>query len=403
MVLCSLLLAALLFAVFKYLKLENVEPIFGVYKQPGKWYYLKYLAFWCILNSRRVFGKLGSRLRQSGYGMKSRSTPEEMDKAQQLSSHTEAFDAVFFMATNKEGYYLVGGSERRHDGIVNGLFYLVVPGKGLLCSKRIPSTQLHGAKPNEFGAEGIRFTPIVPMKHWRIEYNGSMWFQNEPGKSSNVEIQADWRSDLPFFDFDTDLAIAPTCRAIAREDWSKEYFDSLKAAHQTHYEQMGSLKANINIEGKVYEFEGQAFRDHSYGFKRDWTLMHRYIFHMLFLEDGTMASIGVICQPCTCSTLEAGYVYEPDGSLHPLEWCDLKLYQHGENGTAPKDHAFTFKAGEKVYNVQVNVEYESIHFVGKNWEARMVERFVRYRVNGTVDGRGISEFHYRNKNGRTTD
>lgn len=113
------------------------------------------------------------------------------------------------------------------------------------------------------------------------------------------------------------------------------------------------------------------------GMKRDWTLMHRYIFHMLFLEDGTMASLGVICQPCTCSTwvtsdsmisidawmrqiiknwkissicfyrLEAGYLYEPDGSLHPIEWTDLTLYQHGENGTPPKDHAFSFKAGNR--------------------------------------------------------
>ena len=37
------------------------------------------------------------------------------------------------------------------------------------------------------------------------------------------------------------------------------------------------------------------------GHKRNWDLMHRYAFFMLFLEDGTKATIGVICQPCTCS------------------------------------------------------------------------------------------------------
>lgn len=56
-----------------------------------------------------------------------------------------------------------------------------------------------------------------------------------------------------------------------------------------------------------------------------------------------------------------------------------------------------------MYNVQVNVEYESIHYVGKNWDARMVERFVSYRVNGTIDGRGVSEFHYRHKDGPKLD
>ena len=36
-------------------------------------------------------------------------------------------------------------------------------------------------------------------------------------------------------------------------------------AHQTHYEQMGGIKAKLSIDGKPYQFNGQAFRDHSYG------------------------------------------------------------------------------------------------------------------------------------------
>lgn len=45
------------------------------------------------------------------------------------------------------------------------------------------------------------------------------------------------------------------------------------------------------------------------------------------------------------------------------------------------------------------MEYEAIHYVGWKWEARMVERFVQYTVNG-IPGRGVSEFHYNNKGGR---
>lgn len=39
----------------------------------------------------------------------------------------------------------------------------------------------------------------------------------------------------------------------------------------------------------------------SAGVERDWDLMHRYVFHMMFLEDGTKATVGVICQPATGS------------------------------------------------------------------------------------------------------
>jgi hypothetical protein len=35
------------------------------------------------------------------------------------------------------------------------------------------------------------------------------------------------------------------------------------------------------------------------GNKRDWKLMHRYIFHHIFLADGMQAVIGVVCQPHT--------------------------------------------------------------------------------------------------------
>ena len=62
-------------------------------------------------------------------------------------------------------------------------------------------------------------------------------------------------------------------------------------------------------------------------------------------------------------------------------------------------NVFCLSVGPTVYTVQVNVEYEATHYVGWKWEARMVERFVRYIVNG-IPGKGVSEFHYHNKEGR---
>lgn len=43
--------------------------------------------------------------------------------------------------------------------------------------------------------------------------------------------------------------------------------------------------------------------------------------------------------------LQAGYVYNPNGEVYPLEWCDFELYEHGEKGRPPTDHSFSFKAG----------------------------------------------------------
>lgn len=97
--------------------------------------------------------------------------------------------------------------------------------------------------------------------------------------------------------------------------------------------------------------------------------------------------------------METGFVQESDGRIYPLEWCDFQLYQHGENGTPPKDHGFQFKAGNTLYRIQVQVLYENTHYVGWDWDVKMVERFVKYSVNG-VNGQGVSEFNYRYKKGR---
>jgi hypothetical protein len=47
-----------------------------------------------------------------------------------------------------------------------------------------------------------------------------------------------------------------------------------------------------------------------------------------------------------------GYMYKPDGTLLPIQWCDLKLQYHGENGKPPTDYSFFFQAGKFLSCVQ---------------------------------------------------
>lgn len=385
---------------------ENVEPIFGIYKRPGKWYWAKYLAMFFILKSRKILGYLDrQRHHRTGYGLKSRSSPEEMEGVQTLSpEHPKAVEAVFFILCSKEGFYMMCGSEKRHNNIHNGYVYLLVPGVGLLGSEKLPNTVLHGGHPNSYGAEGIKISLVKPMKEWTVEFDGNMKYmskkednENSESKFLKVKLEGTWQSDLPYFDFDTDLNTNQICKALAVEDWTEDFFRYLREAHQTHYEHMGNMKAKLSIDGKPYEFEGLSFRDHSYGFKRDWNLMHRYIYHILFMENGMTLSIGVLSQPCTTSCLKTGYVYEPDGTVHSLQKCDLELYQHGERGIPTRDYAFSFSAGNKNYWIQVEIVDEAAHVVGGNSEeARMVELFVKVRVNGKINGRGICEYNYNN-------
>ena len=81
-----------------------------------------------------------------------------------------------------------------------------------------------------------------------------------------VLIDAEYNSDLEYFDFDSDMDPWTISRAmskvswfslskdveqcILKEPWSKEYFDRLKAAHQSHYEQLGEVSGTFSVDGE---------------------------------------------------------------------------------------------------------------------------------------------------------
>lgn len=254
-------------AVILFIRQKDPPPIHGVYQQPGKWYPLKYAIFLAILKLRRWQNSYAINLgkKQAGYGMQSHTSTAEMDVAQPLSTDAKAFDAVFFIAANEDGYYFVAGAERRHHGVINGLCYIVVPGKGLLCSHKLPDTVLFGAKNEEFGAEGLMLKPVRAMKKWKLSYKGKMWLQSDSSQVFDVNFKGEWSTDLAYFNYDTDMNPATVARVIAKEKWTREYFKSLEKAHQTHFEQMGYLNATIEINAERHSVKMPSFRDHSYG------------------------------------------------------------------------------------------------------------------------------------------
>ncbi|KAI4471094.1 eg:bacr7a4.20 protein [Holotrichia oblita] len=279
-------------------------------------------------------------------------------------------------------------------------YLLQTPKLGLLHSEHIPKTELPAdvEMKNSFAGGGLSFTPVSPMQQWNISYTGKMWKCEEANKTwHNVKFEAKFTSNLPYFVVDTDSDRKALARALAREVWTKEFFDVLEKAHQTHYEQMGSITGHLTIDGEMENIELMGFRDHSFGNKRDWTLLHRYIFHMFYMDDNTRICCGVISQPCSISHFEIGYVIREDKQIHPIQECDLMLYQHGEDGNPPKQLAFSFVSNNESYDCKIEYLHDSVHYKGSDIEAKLYERFFICEVNGRK-GKGISEWHYNNMN-----
>lgn len=373
------------------------KTLFGVYVQPGPLQKLKEFVFWMLISYKKRKGGVTSATADHNVA---RPTEDTKESPQKLSSHAKAVDAVYFNGGNSEGVFMVAALARRPKGVFNGVLYLNHPSLGLLQLPCMPDTLLFGRE-DRWEAEGLTITPQQPMGTWAIKYNGKMRRHQTSDPESEakgdlvqVELDITWAANYPHFDFDSDIHEGALCRSMAKEPWSKEYFNNLRDAHQTHYEQMGRLHGQAVVDGEQYTIDLLSMRDHSYGMRREWRLLHRYALHMMHTEQGTQFDVGVVSQPITCSNLELGYVCWPgQGRCSPIAEVHFDLWRHGERGTPPTDYAFSFKEGGKTHLVEVSLVAAPVFFMGWEWEARIVECFAQIKLDG-VPGFGIVEYQY---------
>jgi len=398
--------------------------------RPGKWFYLKawfiYLTIklrqWKAASGEEDNQTPGSSKKESarevdggatvataaavstsndkaGYGIKSTKDITAMEKTQPLSDHPLAIDAVLFSCGGQDGTYLVAAMARRKLDTNNTIFCLRIPSIGVLLHPKHPDTMFHSENEESWEAEGLKLDLIEPMKKWSISYEGPMVHQVNK-TTHQVKLEATYESRFPFFDFDSDMEAWTVARAFAKEPWSREYFDGIRKAHQCHYEQLGDVEGHVSIDGaRDFPLSLNVMRDHTHGSTRDWRLMHRYGIQNFTTKTGFRGFIGVVSQPSIFSSLELGYVCTQDGRCLPVQEVDLPLWKHGEGGKDPKDFGFRFKADNVWHNIQVKVLDTVEVFIGWQWEARILERFCEYVIDG-VPGWGVSEWHYRHYGGR---
>nr|XP_027233425.1 uncharacterized protein LOC113824838 [Penaeus vannamei] len=343
------------------------------YARPSVFYPLKVLVFYCLVKFRkRTAGSPGD----AGYGAKSHDRVDLMERPQPLAPAPKAIDAVFFSGHASDGWGVILAMERRPSRLTSTLVYLRVPGVGSWWrpptrtpspsgGRRTSSASRRGASPSR---------PRRPLSSIVQQYEKSnnisdqlgtteQRYDQPEGELFDVKLDLLWSSDLPHFDYDSDMDVLTTAKAFALETWTKEYFESLKEHHQTTTSRWGDSTARPTPNGSDTRPLPPSFRGNSV----KWRLMHRYVFHHIFLDDGSMGVVGVVCQPSTCSRLVLGHWWTRVGEGAPVTCVDLQLHEHGEGGTPPKDYAFTFTAGGVDRVVEVLVEESPEHFLGWDW------------------------------------
>lgn len=59
-------------------------------------------------------------------------------------------------------------------------------------------------------------------------------FEKDDTRTVQVKMKLEWTSSLDYFDFDTDIPAITMTRALAKEPWSRQFFQALKEYEKIH-------------------------------------------------------------------------------------------------------------------------------------------------------------------------
>ncbi|KAK5645227.1 hypothetical protein RI129_006527 [Pyrocoelia pectoralis] len=290
---CVIFIAITLITFIKLLITPEGPSIFNVYRTPSSLHWLKTGVIFTVLSIQKLLRLFSS-------------TSVEYDKLEkaQLLPPKNALDLVYLNGCNSNGDHFIATIARRSNNLADAYLFFKVSSStlGLLEHPQTPSSTFTSDKDfHEFCVEGLKITPIAPVKKWKISYDGKMRSVTNPSKVYSVQVILRYSSDIPIFDTITDLDPLLTAKAISLEPWSLEYFKLLNKKDRVHYGQFGELSGKIVIEGKQYALNMNSVRYRTYDPNWNWAIFHRSVIHYLNAENGDRFIIGKESMPITLS------------------------------------------------------------------------------------------------------
>ncbi|XP_050441343.1 uncharacterized protein LOC126846165 [Adelges cooleyi] len=328
---------------------NNLGPFFDFYKLPGRAFYPKYVLYYLFFTLVKTLSQYFNV--QTKYGK-----PEDNDGPHVLGDNV-GFDATWIGGTDSNGKWIILALDRRNDHNMSvGYLCLYVPEVGLLTTSVLRDSA--GRSKLEFAVDECGLTMETPLREWSFRFEGEMLFVDDPEKRVNVKIVGNWRCKDDVWILNRDFSSKAFAESFALEECSRvspfKYRGAQEMNTTVHWEQFGRLDADIEIFGKNLVLQNAtAFRDRSFGRNRDYSSMHRYIFILMYLDDGRNAVFCVVCQTEGFSRLYYGYVRNLDGTCTNVDWSDFSMYRVGENGRPSEELSFLVEIDNRMHPVQL--------------------------------------------------
>lgn len=292
-------------------------------------------------------------------------------------------DSSYFYGSNREGTAFITrmafrGPNRPHEY----WFDFFLPGLGFFGLKDDPGPEGTG-----FQQGNLKWEALETGWKWRVTYHGPV--KDDMGAVHPCKTDLVFTGDHPVYDYARSSDRRMIAEAIAAEQWTKEFFFHMKDTHQVHYEQTGTLTGTIELDGKEYELNLKASRDHSFG-SRNWLTWDRHYWFTGISEKGYHWTVTTIKWQFL-GRLTAGFITAPDGSTDAITDCtDLDTLSRNvlkpDEGTI---EVFTRSGRKHLIDFKRHGEFPYLH----DGKYMMREGIATYKFDG-VDGVGMAEYGF---------
>lgn len=273
---------------------------------------------------------------------------EEVEQKQSQPNKLLFNDSSYFNGIDTSGSFFLSRMSFRTDRTNEHWLEFYHPELGLL--RRLSSL---GEEGDGFNQGALSFICLSPAKQWSIQFEGTM--QSDAG-THQVVINMKFEAKTPLIDFQHAMIPENTAEQIAKEKWSRSFFQKLKEIKKMHFEQGGVLSGTISVDGKEQHYQFRSMRDHSWGLRK-WSEWDRHIWICGMLDNGDCINISMI-KYNYLGQLAAGFYIKDQKVSYLREFPPFSVFQpnHSIVNTARINVAFED-------DLQAQVEWELQHMV----------------------------------------
>ncbi|XP_037074585.1 uncharacterized protein LOC119095838 [Pollicipes pollicipes] len=384
----------------------------GVYTQPGLCYELKRALAWAhfkFVRLRRV-PRVQSHVDTgpSDYVTNGFVPAPEDEQAEQLRplESAEASDDLTFFGCDSKGGALLVRIVRRPGRQAEVLLLLQMDGQ-LYQLPGMPDTTVYNTAPASWEAAGLAMECVVPMRLWRITYQGQLRRSSGPtaaggatctaGELVPARLRLLWRplsTPRDLRDCDTDLMVC----AVARELWTPEFLSLMGSFSLDGYVQFGSLMGQVALSGgEPIEVRLRGPRQHAWSGadgQAQAARRHRSLRLQARLEDGGMLLLAADSWPDGITHLVYGMYMSPALEVATVTSCNLSLPDLAEEQHIPEVFNVIFTAGSKQHAISFISTGPAVDsYSSRPWRWVNKLQLARACLDG-LDGAALAEFGY---------